>query len=513
MHQSNDEKRSTKKRIYRPTWNYEKKIEEYEEIFRLYKRKENPYELVFKLGHLHRASSRLPVVIDFTLIEQEIRKRVREGEDLDKIYGYISDLLMKVNKLKKELPLFSEFFSGRTFESIDDLKRELEDAKAEARRKGLLIRWAKCIRAEGESQLELEVENPTKADIKLTKMVGEGAYIISPLFPISLAPDDVRILRIPLELEGSKTVSLQLHYELVGEARQTSIQVDVEEIEIVDPISLYLNRPVRVLETLDESEWMSKAITRMPTITKASSLTDATGWIIEGFLGEGGFYYTYLARKKDILGALRIPKNSWNHEKLEFKEIDQFSRKMIREEVEILHKVSKIRDEGVEHIIKLIDANEEIPYMVLEYCPKGDLTRVCGRVSEKEALIILLQIGYTLEKCYEHGIFHKHGDLKPENILIDKEGRPVLTDFSTALTGTYTAVIGGTARYFCDLRDDRADVYALGRVAVDLVKGREASEKSLKGSLLYGLIHRAMKKEIRMGEFLDEVKRLLIYVK
>jgi hypothetical protein len=73
MHQSNDEKRSAKKRIYRSTWNYEKKIEEYEEIFRLYKRKENPYELVFKLGHLHRASSRLPVVIDFTLIEQEIR--------------------------------------------------------------------------------------------------------------------------------------------------------------------------------------------------------------------------------------------------------------------------------------------------------------------------------------------------------------------------------------------------------------------------------------------------------
>jgi tRNA A-37 threonylcarbamoyl transferase component Bud32 len=344
-------------------------------------------------------------------------------------------------------------------------------------------------------------------------MVGEGAYIISPLFPILLAPDDVRVLRIPVELEESKTVSLQLHYELVGEAKQTPIQVDVEEIEIVDPISLYLNRPVRVLETLDESEWMSKAITRMPTFTKASSLIEATGWIIEGFLGEGGFYYTYLARKKDVLGALRIPKNSWDHEKLEFKKIDQFSRKIVREEVEILHKVSKIRDEGVEHVIKLIDANEEIPYMVLEYCPKGDLTRVCGRVSEKEALIILLQIGYTLEKCYEHGIFHKHGDLKPENILIDKKGRPVLTDFGTALTGTYTGVIGGTQRYFCDVPDDRADVYALGRVAVDLVKGREASEKSLKGSLLYGLVHRAMKKEIRMGEFLDEVKRLLIYVK
>lgn len=75
-------------------------------------------------------------------------------------------------------------------------------------------------------------------------------------------------------------------------------------------------------------------------------------------------------------------------------------------------------------------------YIVLEYCPDGDLlTNITGRsmcVGDDELFkTIFFQILDAVEHCHSLGIYHR--DLKPENILITNNGNTIkLTDFGLA---------------------------------------------------------------------------------
>ncbi|MEM3371981.1 MAG: protein kinase [Candidatus Korarchaeum sp.] len=203
------------------------------------------------------------------------------------------------------------------------------------------------------------------------------------------------------------------------------------------------------------------------------------------------------------------------------RDVDQDAFYRMKREAEIIKKVQKIREYGIEHIIKLYEdgteAQYELPYLVVEYCERGSLLGVCGKMSEREILIVLYQIAYTLKRCYEEGIFQKHGDIKPENILIDSQGRPVISDFHTARRRGRVSSFeeSRTLGYFIDFPDDRADVYALGRLAIDLAKGIEGKRSDLTTSPLYYLIQRAYPGEERLSggipnidEFLDEIEKI-----
>lgn len=72
-------------------------------------------------------------------------------------------------------------------------------------------------------------------------------------------------------------------------------------------------------------------------------------------------------------------------------------------------------------------------YMVLEYCPYGDLSRVLEhykRFSESSARFYISETILAIE--YLHSLNIVYRDLKPSNILIDKEGHIRLADFSLA---------------------------------------------------------------------------------
>jgi serine/threonine protein kinase len=102
-------------------------------------------------------------------------------------------------------------------------------------------------------------------------------------------------------------------------------------------------------------------------------------------------------------------------------------------EIKLHHLASSHRN--VVSILKIIDYPDCI-YVVLEYCPEGDLfynITERGQYVGKDELArrVFLQILDAVEHCHSLGIYHR--DLKPENVLVSDRGETVkLADFGLA---------------------------------------------------------------------------------
>ena len=80
--------------------------------------------------------------------------------------------------------------------------------------------------------------------------------------------------------------------------------------------------------------------------------------------------------------------------------------------------------------VKDLVFDEEFIYMIIEYCPNGELFNFIvrkGRLLEDEARRLFSQLVSAVDYIHSKGISHR--DLKPENILIDKNYNIKLTDF------------------------------------------------------------------------------------
>ena len=75
--------------------------------------------------------------------------------------------------------------------------------------------------------------------------------------------------------------------------------------------------------------------------------------------------------------------------------------------------------------------DSENVYLVLEYCPGGELYNLIKRFNRKNSLKHIRYYAYCIAKALEYlhskGIIYK--DLIPENIVISKDGEAKLTDF------------------------------------------------------------------------------------
>ncbi|MGH2523563.1 MAG: serine/threonine-protein kinase, partial [Anaerolineales bacterium] len=142
------------------------------------------------------------------------------------------------------------------------------------------------------------------------------------------------------------------------------------------------------------------------------------------------------------------------------------------------------------HIVQVFDFDVEgdLHYMVMEYVQGRSLTAVlddCYQRSEHLPLdevvrlfrALLDAVGYA----HAHGMVHR--DLKPANVMLDKQGRPVLTDFGIAkIVGanklTATGVTVGTPAYMSpeqgggESGDERSDLYALGIILYECLTGQ-----------------------------------------
>jgi serine/threonine protein kinase len=106
------------------------------------------------------------------------------------------------------------------------------------------------------------------------------------------------------------------------------------------------------------------------------------------------------------------------------------------------------------NIVRLKDIMEddEFKYVILEYCPEGDLFSNItdrGRYVREDlrAKQVFLQILDAVMHCHSKEIYHR--DLKPENILVTDNGRCVkLADFGLATKDRVTSDFGCGSTFY-----------------------------------------------------------------
>ncbi len=157
------------------------------------------------------------------------------------------------------------------------------------------------------------------------------------------------------------------------------------------------------------------------------------------------------------------------------------------------------------HIVTIYEVGEEAGYhyLAMAYLPGHPLSKLiaAGPVPIEQALTIIEQIASALDAVHSRGLVHR--DVKPANIMIGPEEQATLLDFGivraaegTRLT-TSTAILG-TPEYLAPEQvelepglelDWRADIYALGIVAYELLAGQPPFTGKSPTGILYKHVH------------------------
>jgi serine/threonine protein kinase len=123
-------------------------------------------------------------------------------------------------------------------------------------------------------------------------------------------------------------------------------------------------------------------------------------------------------------------------------------------------------------------------FIVMEYIEGAscaEILRDDGWVEVQEAVAIVEQACEGLQYAHRHGVVHR--DVKPGNLLRSREGEVKLADFGIAKATEQSSItqvgsVLGTAAYLApeqargEEAGPRADLYALGVVAYQLISGR-----------------------------------------
>lgn len=149
---------------------------------------------------------------------------------------------------------------------------------------------------------------------------------------------------------------------------------------------------------------------------------------------------------------------------------------------------------NVVSMMRILDS-PDCTYVVLEFCPEGDLFsniteqgRFVG--DDRLAKAVFLQLLDAVQFCHSIGIYHR--DLKPENVLVTNQGNTVkLADFGLATKDKITTDFGCGSTFYmspeCQRPSTRTqacyasapnDVWSLGVILVNLTCGRNPWKKA-----------------------------------
>ena len=202
-------------------------------------------------------------------------------------------------------------------------------------------------------------------------------------------------------------------------------------------------------------------------------------YTIRKILGEGSFGVVYLV--DDTQG------NKFALKLLRLWEVTSEIRQPLIGRFEVEFKTGQIPSDNLVHSLDYgyVGGN---PYIVMEFCPGGDLEPMLGK---RDARIprICMDILNGLQALHANGKVHR--DLKPENVLFKANGKAALTDFGIAGDRTHRLTVinwlgrpnqmFGTYAYMPPEQVDRmrggatvkftTDIFSFGVLAYQLLTG------------------------------------------
>lgn len=173
-------------------------------------------------------------------------------------------------------------------------------------------------------------------------------------------------------------------------------------------------------------------------------------------------------------------------------------------------------------IVKLNYAfqTEDKLYLLMDYCPNGDLEMVLNRVykfPEKVAKLYIAEMVLALEALHKACIIYR--DLKPSNIVIDQNGHALLTDFGLSKEGldnqTLTKSFCGSVAYLAPEMLEKQghgyslDWYLLGVLTYELINGLPPfyckNQEQLFNNIMKGELQFSKAFSVRAQSFIREV--------
>ncbi|KAI5360461.1 Putative serine/threonine-protein kinase, active [Septoria linicola] len=206
---------------------------------------------------------------------------------------------------------------------------------------------------------------------------------------------------------------------------------------------------------------------------------------LTGVLGIGAYGTVYKAR--DLATDAEYAVKALNKVGL-----DARQRKFQDREIQLHYAASQ--HPNVVSLVKILDS-PECTYVVIEYCPEGDLF---SKITEEghyigddfKAKQMFLQVLSAVQHCHARGIFHR--DLKPENVLVKDNGWTAkLADFGLATQERVTSDFGCGSTFYmspeCQTPNPKPyacyasapnDVWSLGVILVNLTCGRNPWQRA-----------------------------------
>jgi serine/threonine-protein kinase len=194
---------------------------------------------------------------------------------------------------------------------------------------------------------------------------------------------------------------------------------------------------------------------------------------IRSILGAGGMAVVYRGYQPNLERevAIKVLPPSY---KTDPAFLERFTREA-RAMAQLAHpNIVTIHDFGEEH---------DRVYIVMAYIAGGTLRDLLGGPMNPQVVVRLIRdVASALAYAHERQIIHR--DVKPANVLLDGEGRGILSDFGIAKVlaapdGVTRIGAGvGTPEYMSPEQcrgtvvDGRADIYALGVLAYEMLTGR-----------------------------------------